>query len=124
MALLWRTEAAGFLRSGSPCGLAAHKLAVELKMIAYQAGHQEALTDRASGCRADVIRQARVSQESNHVIGAALSRLDQVAIVPVLDLEPYATHGCGDHGPGFPHGLGDCQTEAFAGGLLQDHARG
>ncbi len=78
------------LRSDSVRRLGACELAVELKVVAYEARHQEVLADRGSRCHADIMRQARVCQESHNVLGAALSRLDQVPIVPVLDLHPDA----------------------------------
>jgi hypothetical protein len=63
-----------------------------------------------------------ILQYLDHSCGRPIRRLYEKAIPFVLDLVPDASDVAADDGSTLPHGLGDRETEAFAGRLLQDHS--
>src|SRR5437764_4297455 len=89
--------------------------------VAQEAGHEEVRAHVLLAVAAERLAQRRVPEDLQRPLRRLLDGGDEVAGLAVGDLQRDAADVAGDHRPGLPDGLGDCEPEALAGSMLHLH---
>src|SRR4051794_41430817 len=119
----------GVRPSGATTGSAPYSSALlkdaieELYVLAEVARAQEVVAHAALRRLADPLGVVRVREQlaDRTAETVQVTRLDQHAGVPVLDLVLDAAHARGDDGSPLPHALGHREPEPLGKALLDDH---